>query len=160
MVSLQPALPVRLLLGVTDAQCWLQDRWQIVPGDVFLIDLRLSPDEACGLVKLPHNNSATPIQPDPPQPTRAAPPVDGLEAAITQTEVEKALLKLSNGNATGRAGWPAELLRHAAYHVTLDNGRKVKVWTLVSILASFLNACFDQGRLPACVSSALVTPIH
>ena len=40
---------------------------------------------------------ATPIQPDPPQPTRAAPPVYGLEAAITQAEVEKALQKLSNG---------------------------------------------------------------
>ena len=47
--------------------------------------------------------------------------------AITQAEVEKALPKLSNGKATGRAGWPAELLRHAAYHVTLDNGRRVKV---------------------------------
>ena len=88
------------------------------------------------------------------------PPVDGLEAAITQAEVEKALPTLSNGKATGRAGWPAELLRHAAYHVTLDNGRKVKVWMLAPILASFLNACFSQGRLPACVSSALVTPIH
>ena len=86
--------------------------------------------------------------------------MDGLEAAITQAEVEKALPKLSNGKATGRAGWPAELLRHAAYHVTLDNGRKVKVWMLAPILASFLNACFNQGRLPACVSSALVTPIH
>ena len=74
--------------------------------------------------------------------------------------MEKALPKLSNGKATGRAGWPAELLRHAAYHVTLDNGRKVKVWMLAPILASFLNACFSQGRLPACVSSALVTPIH
>ena len=31
---------------------------------------------------------------------------------------------------------------------------------LAPILASFLNACFNQGRLPACVSSALVTPIH
>ena len=54
----------------------------------------------------------------------------------------------------------AGLLRHVAYHVTLDNGRKVKVWMLAPILASFLNACFNQGRLPACVSSALVTPIH
>ena len=86
--------------------------------------------------------------------------MDGLEAAITQAEVEKALPKLSNGKATGRAGWPAELLRHAAYHVTLDNGRKVKVWMLAPILASFLNACFSQGRLPACVGSALVTPTH
>ena len=86
--------------------------------------------------------------------------MDGLEAAITQAEVEKALPKLSNGKATGRAGWPAALLRHAAYHVTLDNGRKVKVWMLAPILASFLNACFNQGRLPACVSSALVTPTH
>ena len=57
-----------------------------------------------------------------------------------------------------QAGLP-ELLRHAAYHVTLDNGRKVKVWMLAPILARFLNACFNQGR-PACVSSALVTPIH
>ena len=31
---------------------------------------------------------------------------------------------------------------------------------LAPILAAFLNACFMQGRLPACVSSALVTPVH
>ena len=64
----------------------------------------------------------------------------GLEAGITQAEVEKALPKLSNGMATWRAGWPAELLRHAAYHVTLDSGCKVKIWMLAPILASFLTA--------------------
>ena len=31
---------------------------------------------------------------------------------------------------------------------------------LSPIIASFLNACFVQGRLPTCMSSALVTPIH
>ena len=31
---------------------------------------------------------------------------------------------------------------------------------LAPILTAFLNACFVQGRLPACVSSALVTPVH
>ena len=82
--------------------------------------------------------------------------MDGLEAAITQAEVEKALLKLSNGKATGRAGWPAELLRHLAHHVTLDNGRKVKEWMLAPILAGFLNACFNQGCQPA--SSLLWSP--
>ena len=51
----------------------------------------------------------------------------------------------------------AELLRHAAYHVTLDNRHEVNIWILAPILASFLDACFNQGRLPACVSSALVT---
>ena len=80
----------------------------------------------------------TPIQPDPPQPTRAAPFVDGLEAAITQAEVEKALPKVSNGKAMGRAGWPAELLRHAAYHVTLDNGRK----------GQSVDACSHSCELP------------
>ena len=74
--------------------------------------------------------------------------------------MEKALPKLSNGKTTGRVSWPAALLRHTAYHVTLDNGRKFKVWVLAPILASFLIACFSQGRLLACVSSALVTPIH
>ena len=79
----------------------------------------------------------TPIQPDPPQPTQAAPPVDGLEATITQAEVEKALSKLSNGKATGRAGWPAELLRHAAYHVTLDK-----------VQGQSLDACSHSCQLP------------
>ena len=102
---------------------------------------------------------ATPIQTIRPQPAQAALPVDGLEAAITQAEVEKALSKRSNGKATGRMGWPAELLRHAAYNVTLDNGRKVKIWLLAPILASSL-ARFTQVRLPACASSALVIPTH
>ena len=31
---------------------------------------------------------------------------------------------------------------------------------LAPVLIAFLNACFMQGRLPACVSSALVTPVH
>ncbi|RYE04530.1 MAG: reverse transcriptase family protein [Rickettsiaceae bacterium] len=86
--------------------------------------------------------------------------MDALDAPITTAEVEKALPKLSNGKATGRAGWPAELLRHAAYHIQLDDGRRLKVWMLSPILTSFLNACFMQGRLPSCMSSALVTPIH
>ena len=73
---------------------------------------------------------------------------------------EKAFPKLSNGKATGKAGWPAELLRHATYHIQLEDGRRVNVWMLAPILAAFLTACFMQGRLPACVSSALVTPVH
>ena len=47
---------------------------------------------------------ATPTQPISPQPAQAAPPVGGLEAAIAQAEVVKALPKLSNGKAMGRAG--------------------------------------------------------
>ena len=31
---------------------------------------------------------------------------------------------------------------------------------LAPTLTAFLNACFVQGRFPACVSSALVTPAH
>ncbi len=37
-----------------------------------------------------------------------------LDEVISQAEVERALPKLSNGKATGRAGWPAELFRYAA----------------------------------------------
>ena len=86
--------------------------------------------------------------------------MDALDASITQAEVETALPKLSNGKAAGNTGWPAELLRHASYHVQMEDGRRVKVWMLAPILTAFLNACFVQGRLPACVSSALVTPVH
>ena len=86
--------------------------------------------------------------------------MDALDASITQAEVEKALPKLSNGKAAGNAGWLAGLLRHASYHVQLEDGRRVKVWMLAPILTAFLNACFVQGRLPACVSSALVNPVH
>ena len=42
------------------------------------------------------------------------PPSAALDGDITQQEVELALPKLSNGKAVGGAGWPAELLRHAA----------------------------------------------
>ena len=86
--------------------------------------------------------------------------MDALDAAITQAEVEEALPKLSLGKAVGKAGWPAKLLRHASYHIQLEDGRRVKVWMLAPILTAFLNACFMQGRLPACVSSASVTPVH
>lgn len=89
----------------------------------------------------------------------SSPPVDALEANISQVEVERALSRLSNGKAGAQAGWPAELLRYAAYHVDLD-GRRVKVWMLAPLLASLLNACFVKGKLPACISSGLVTPIH
>ena len=100
------------------------------------------------------------IQPSRPRAPQPPPPVDALDASITQAEVEKALPKLSNGKSAGNVGWPAELLRHAAYHVQLEDGRRVKFWMLTPILTAFLNACFVQGRLPACVSSALMTPIH
>ena len=88
------------------------------------------------------------------------PPVEDLEAPISQSEVEKALAKLSNGKATGKADWPAELLRYAAYYVEPEDGRRFKVWMLAPLLTSFLNACFRRGQLPACISSALVTPVH
>ena len=100
------------------------------------------------------------IRPSRPRAPQPPPPVDALDASITQAEVEKALPKLSNGKAAGNAGWPAELLRRASYHVQLEDGRRVKVWMLAPILTAFLNSCFVQGRLPACVSSALVTPVH
>ncbi|RYE04502.1 MAG: reverse transcriptase family protein [Rickettsiaceae bacterium] len=83
-----------------------------------------------------------------------------MDAAISQQEVEFALPKLSNGKAAGRAGWPAELLRYAAQHVTMDNGSRQKVWILAPLLTRLLNHCFHAGSLPPCISSALVTPIH
>ena len=67
--------------------------------------------------------------------------MDGLEAAITQAEVEQALPKLSNGKATGRAGWPAELLRHVAYHVTFGQ------WAQGQSLDAFSHSCQLPQRL-------------
>ena len=84
--------------------------------------------------------------------------MDAFDAAITQAEVEKALPRLSSGKAAGNAGWPAELLWHALYHIQLEDGRSVKVWMLANILAAFLNACFIHNRLPACGGSALGPP--
>ena len=100
---------------------------------------------------------ATPIQPDPPQPTRAAPPVDGLEAAITQAEVEKALPKLSNCKATGCAGWPAAPCGLPCHLGQWAQGQSLDACSHSRQLSQRL---LQGGRLPACVSSALVTPIH
>ena len=88
------------------------------------------------------------------------PPSSALDGDITQQEVELALPKLSNGKAVGGAGWPAELLRHAAYYVTMEDGSSHKVWVLAPLLTHILNHCFCAGALLSCVSSALVTPIH
>ena len=87
-----------------------------------------------------------------PQPIRPGPCVDVLQGSIPQAEVEKALPELSIGKATGRAGWPAELSRHACHQICLDLGRKIKMWNL----ASFLKACCAHCRLPECASCALV----
>ena len=92
-----------------------------------------------------------------PAATTAAGSGDGsLDEAISLEEVERALPKLSNGKAAGHAGWPAELLRYAAYYQ--ENGKKV--WVLAPLLQQLLNQFFSSGRVPGCVSSALVTPIH
>ena len=82
-----------------------------------------------------------------------------LDGDITQQEVELALPKLSNGKAVGGAGWPAELLRYAAHHVTMEDGSRHKVWVLDPLLTRFLNHCFRADALPPCISSALVIPI-
>ena len=42
----------------------------------------------------------------------------------------------------------------------LQDDRRDKVWMVVPILVAFLKACCVQGRLPACVSSALINPAH
>ncbi|KAK9826235.1 hypothetical protein WJX74_001814 [Apatococcus lobatus] len=42
-----------------------------------------------------------------------------------QAEVERALPRISIGKAAGKAGWAAELLWHASYHVQLEDGRRV-----------------------------------
>ena len=60
----------------------------------------------------------------------------------------------------GKAGWPAELLCYAAYHVQSDSGACVKVWALAPLLTAMLNDFFQSGTIPAYVTSALVTPIH
>ena len=104
---------------------------------------------------------AAPLQPDPcATPPQCSPPVQDLEGPITHVEVQRTLAKLPNGRADGQAGWPAELLRYAAYYVEGEDGSKFKVWMLASLLTSFLNACCRRGQLPACISSAMVTPVH
>ena len=103
------------------------------------------------------------IQPSRPHAPQPPPPVDALDASITQAEVEKALPKLSNGEAAGNAGWPVSRAAAACIVSRPAGGwsqARVKVWISAPILTAFLNACFVQGRLPACVSSALVTPVH
>ena len=103
---------------------------------------------------------ATRMRP-PDNPCPVSPPsCAALEADISQREVEQALPKLSNGKASGGAGWPAELLRHAAECITMDNGSRQKVWILAPLLTRLLSRCFRSGSLPPCIASALVTPIH
>ena len=98
--------------------------------------------------------------PQPATGSQPGPPLEDLEGDISLAEVKKALPRLANGKATGQAGWPAELLRYAAYHVQLEDGSKFKVWLLAPLLTALLNACFTKGVLPAGISSALVTPVH
>ncbi|KAK9826237.1 hypothetical protein WJX74_001814 [Apatococcus lobatus] len=45
-----------------------------------------------------------------------------------QAEVERALPRISIGKAAGKAGWAAELLWHASYHVQLEDGRRVHAY--------------------------------
>ena len=97
--------------------------------------------------------------PDDPCPA-STPPCGVLEADISQREVEQALPQLSNGKASGSAGWPAELLRHAAEYITMDNGSRQKVRMLAPLLTHLLNCCLRSGSLPPCIASALVTSIH
>ena len=99
-----------------------------------------------------------PLQPSGDPPASAPPPVESLEGDITQQEVEQALPKLSNGKSAAQAGWPAELLWYVAYYIDTEDGHRLTVWILAPLLARLLNACFISGRLPACISSALVTP--
>ena len=77
-----------------------------------------------------------------PAPLRVAP----WRQTFSQREVEKALPKLSNGKASGSAGWPAEMLRHAAEYITMDNGSRQKVWILATLLTHLLNRCFRSGH--------------
>ena len=100
------------------------------------------------------------LQPSSGQRPSTLPPSSALDGDVTQQEVKLALPKLSNGKAVGGAGWPAELLQHAACYVTMEDGSRHKVWVLASLLTRFLNHCFCAGALPSCISSALVTPIH
>ena len=104
----------------------------------------------------PTDNLQPPADPDP----SVLPSSAALDADITQQEVELALPKFFNGKAVGGAGWPAELLRYAADHATMDNGSRRKVWIPAPLLTHFLNHCFHAGAQPPCISSGLVTPIH
>ena len=40
------------------------------------------------------------------------------------------------------------------------NGARLKVWALASLWTAMLNAFFQSGTIPACVTSALVSRIH
>ena len=57
------------------------------------------------------------------------------------------------------AGWPAELLRCARYHVPSDTGIPIKVWILAPLLTGMFDTCFQSGAVPVCVTSVLVTPM-
>ncbi len=98
-----------------------------------------------------------PLAPTTPAAYPPAPASGGLDDVISQAEVEMALPKLANGRA---AGSPVELLRYASYHIEDENGSMRKVWMLVPLLTSMLNAVFLGDSILACVRSGLVTPIH
>ena len=100
------------------------------------------------------------VEPPVQNPPAQRPPSGSLHDPILQSEVEMALPKLSNGKASAQAGWPAEVLRYAAYWTRSDDGKSYKVWMLASLLADMLNAFFQGGSIPACITSALVTPVH
>ncbi len=104
--------------------------------------------------------AAVPLAPARPAAHPPAPASGSLDDVISQAEVEKALPKLANGRAAGRAGWPAELLRYASFYVEDENGNMKKVWMLAPLLTSMLNAFFLGGSIPAYVSLGLVTPTH
>ena len=101
----------------------------------------------CVLLPLLH------CSPQAPRPNHPPPPFESLEGDITQQEVEQALPKLSDGKSAAQAGWPAD-------YIATEDGHKLFIWILALLLARLLDACFTSGRLPACISSALVTPFQ
>ena len=51
-----------------------------------------------------------------------------------------------------------DLLQYATHHAASDDGPPVRVRALAPLLTAMLDALFQAGRVPAGVTSALVTP--
>lgn len=66
---------------------------------------------------------------------------------------------LSNGKASGPAGWPTDLPWHATYQLR-EGWSQCQGLDDCAFFASFLHACCSLDRLPACIRAVLVTPVR
>ena len=79
-----------------------------------------------------------------------------LKVAISEEEVQEALIGLHNGRAKGVQGLPSELLRYAKLEPDPEKPPPVNV--LAPVLAVVLNAACQVGLIPSVVNDGQNTP--